>query len=55
MSHIILIRMHSGDLITIEDQENDRIFEFDSVEEANDWLQGSALISQEWEIIEVEV
>ncbi len=53
MSHIILIRMNSGDLLTIEDL--DRIEEFETFEEAEDWLQGSALVSQDWEIIEVDI
>jgi hypothetical protein len=55
MSFIILIRMNSGDLITIEDQPNDRVYEFEIFEEAEKWLRKSPLLSQDWEIIEVDI
>ena len=55
MSYIILIRMNSGQLWTIEDQENDRVEEFDTLEDAEAWLDKSALATQPWEIIAVDV
>ncbi len=53
MSFIILIRMNSGDLLTIEDL--DRVYEVESYEKAEEWLDGSALEALDWEIIEVEI
>lgn len=55
MSFIILIRMNSGDLWTIEISEEYRIEEFESYEDAKTWIEESALKSQDWEIIEVEI
>jgi hypothetical protein len=45
--------MNSGDLLTIEDL--DRVEEYASYEDAEKWLDGSMLKSQDWEIIEVEI
>lgn len=55
MSHIILIRMNNGDLLTIEDMTLDRVEEFDTLDDAEKWLDGSPLNSQDWEIIEVDI
>lgn len=53
MSFIILIRMNSGDLLTIEDL--DRVEEYETLEKAEEWLDGSALQKLDWEIIEVDI
>lgn len=55
MSHIILIRMNSGDLWTIEDLDENKVTEFDTFEDAENWIHNSALVNQEWEIIEVDI
>ncbi len=55
MSHIILIRINNGDLWTIEDQEKYRVTEFDTFEDAETWIHGSPLLTQDWEIIEVDI
>ncbi len=56
MSFIILIRMStSGDLWTIEDIEENRVEEFDTLEDAETWLAKSARATQLWEIIEVSI
>ncbi len=43
MSFIVLIRMNSGDLWTIEDMDENKVTEFDTLEDAEEWLDGSFL------------